>query len=42
MVRRVNFERWYDRRKRVLPPEVLAESDLSPEEAGGVGSRKRG
>ena len=33
VARRVNFERWYDRPERVLPPEVLAEPDPSPEEA---------
>ena len=31
--RRVNFERWYDRPERVLPSEILAEPDPSPEEA---------
>ena len=33
VARRVNFERWYDRPERVLPPEVLAEPDPDPEEA---------
>ena len=33
VARRVNFERWYDQPERVLPPEVLAEMDPSPEEA---------
>lgn len=31
--RRVNFERWYDRPERVLPSEILAEPDPSPEQA---------
>ena len=33
VARRINFERWYDRPERVLPTEVLAEPDPSPEEA---------
>ena len=33
VARRINFERWYDAPERVLPPEILAEPDPSPEEA---------
>ena len=33
VARRVNFERWYDRPERVLPPGVLAEPDPSMREA---------